>query len=354
MANTTVTSGLTVETWEDGIFQEFVNKNKFARYMGEDENAVIQLKEDLTKTEGDTLHFGLLTKLNGTGVTGSATLEGNEESLSNYSDEVSVDWLRNAVSVDKKEARKPKIDLLQKARPALKDWRMETERDSIIARMLCPNLDGVTAYASCTEAQKDAWSTANSDRILAGAAKSNYSADHSAMLLNVDSTTDVLSPGIISLCRRIALEASPAIRPIKVLDDEEYFVLFAGTRAFRDLKNNATMIAVHEYAAERGKDNPLFHAGDLMWEDVIIREIKEIGVLTGVGAAAIDVAPCFFCGAQAVIEAWAQHPKAIFDERDYGFVKGVGIEECSGMKKTIFNDKQHGMVTLYVSGVADT
>lgn len=355
MANTTTTANLTVEQWSDEFFSEFVRGNRFSAYMGSDENSVIQLKEELTKTEGEQIHFGLVTKLAGTGVEGSATLEGNEEAISNYEDYVTVDWLRNAVAVDKKEARKPKIDLLMQAKPMLRDWRMAKERDRIIARMLSPNVDGLTTYASTSEANKDIWLAANSDRVLFGAAKANNAAnDHSACLSNVDSTTDILQPSIVMLARRMALQASPAIRPIKTEGDEEYFVLFAPTYACRDFKGSTTAQNALAYAAERGKNNPLFKSGDMLWENVIIREVPEIGYITGVGNGSIDVAPCFFCGAQAIVEAWAQRPKAISDERDFGFVKAVGIEECSGMKKAIFNSKQHGMLTLYVSGVADT
>lgn len=354
MGNSKAASSLAVESWDDQYFVEFIRTNRFSKYIGPDENSVIQVKDVNLGEDGYTAHYGLMTKLTGDGVTGSETLEGNEEEINTYHDQLTVEWLRNAVAIDKKEQSKPAIDLLAKARPALMNWRKEKERSSIITCMQCPNLDGITAYASATEAQKDAWALANSDRILAGALKSNYSADHSAMLLNVDSTNDKFTPAILMIARRMALAASPAIRPIKVKDDEEFFVCFAGKWAFRDFKASTTYQTAAEYAAERGKDNPLFVSGDLLWENVIIREIPEIPVISGVGAGSIDVESVFLCGAQALIQGWAQRPKHQTQTRDYNFVTGIGVEECSGIKKAIFdNNKQHGMVTIYVSGVAD-
>jgi hypothetical protein len=170
----------------------------------------------------------------------------------------------------------------------------------------------------------------------------------------VDSTTDVMDPENVSLAKRMARDADPHIRPIKVMEDEEWYVLFANKWAFRDFKNSATYLANLRNAAPRSfKENPLYTDGDLVHDGVIIREIPEIGVITGVGAAGIDVAPNFLCGAQSVAVAWAKMTEAIKDEDDYGNVKGVGVREWRGVQKLFFNDKQHGMLTFYTSGVAD-
>ena len=49
MALTTARTGLTPQQWDDKFFMEYVRENRFKRYMGTDENSIIQLKEDLTK-----------------------------------------------------------------------------------------------------------------------------------------------------------------------------------------------------------------------------------------------------------------------------------------------------------------
>ena len=111
-------------------------------------------------------------------------------------------------------------------------WSCSTAfRERVIA---LGSINGV-AYASASEAQKDAWLVDNADRVLFGATKSNASSnDHSTSLANIDNTTDKLSPAMISLAKRIAQTASPKIRPIKTSEDEEWFVMFAGPQAFRD------------------------------------------------------------------------------------------------------------------------
>jgi len=356
MAVTTIAANSKVTRWSRRVFHEYVRGNRFRRYMGMDDNKVIHLKNELTKKRGDTISFPLIVELSGSGVTGDNTLEGNEEQLVNYEDRVTVDQLRNAVARGNMEQQTTLIEVLMEAKTALRDWARSKIRDDIIDRMQSPVLDGVTTYGAASETQKDAWDTANgATRILYGAAKSNRSAgDHSAGLANVDATNDILSPGMVSLAKRMARDASARIRPIKVKEDEESFILFCNKWAFRDFKNNSTYQQNLREGEIRGKNNPLYTDGDLLHDGVILREIVEIPVISGDGAAGIDVAPNFMCGAQDIIIGWAQQTRAITDSRDFANIQAVGVAEIRGMKKAYFNDLQHGQLTLYTAGVADT
>ena len=99
MADTTVASGLTVQQWDDKFFKEYLSQNRFKPVMGTNENAVIQVKQDLVKKKGDSITFALVNALSGAGVTGSATLEGNEEALGSRSHKLTVDKIRHGVRV---------------------------------------------------------------------------------------------------------------------------------------------------------------------------------------------------------------------------------------------------------------
>jgi hypothetical protein len=193
------------------------------------------------------------------------------------------------------------------------------------------------------------------DRVLVGAVVSNTSSnDHSTSLANLDNTADKLSTTILSLARRRAQEADPYIRPIKVSEDEEWYVCFAPTRAFRDLEQSTAMQTANRDGWARGKDNPIFRSGDLIWNGIIVREVPEIGYITGAGASGIDVAACYFCGAQAIGLAWGERPHFEYDEFDYKNKRGVAVSEIRGVEKLMFNNVQHGMLTLYVAAVADS
>lgn len=248
MALTTARSGLTPQQWDSKFFMEYVRESRFKRYMGTDENSIIHTKEDLTTKPGNKVTFAAVNKLSGAGVTGNTTLEGNEEELDSRSMAVTVNPLRHAVSVTNWDEQKSAIDLRNAARMALKLWSMEKMRDGIIDAM--GSINGVV-YASATAAQRNAWVVDNSDRVLFGKLKSNYSATHATALANIDNTDDKLTPEAISLMKRIAQTASPAIRPIRLSEDEEWFVLFANSRAFRDLSVNSTMTQANRDARQQ-------------------------------------------------------------------------------------------------------
>jgi hypothetical protein len=72
--------------------------------------------------------------------------------------------------------------------------------------------------------------------VLYGNATTNYNATHATALANCDTTNDTFTAANLSLLKRIAMGASPKIRPFKTEDGYEYYVAFAGLNTFRDLK----------------------------------------------------------------------------------------------------------------------
>lgn len=364
MAETSVPTALRVKQWDDNYFSEYIRSNRYARYMGTSEGSLIQMREQGGKRKGDQIIFQLVNRLVGSGKTNNQTLAGNEEDLSQRSFGVTVNLYRHGVVVPEYEEYASPIDLRNAARSVLKDWSLEHTRDKITTALgaIATSTTAQVAYASASAAEKNAWNVNNVDRVLFGAAKSNYSATHSTALGNVDSTSDKLTPDAISLMKRIAKTASPKVRPIRVNGDEEWYVMFANSLAFRDLKANSTMTQANREARERGEGNPLFTDGDLLWDGVIIREIPEIPVISGVGASSIDVGPVYLCGAQAVAYALAQRWNSrTKNEDDYGTKFGVAIQQIYEINKIVFGSgaddtttpKDNGVVTGFFSAVAD-
>lgn len=364
MADVAVSANVTVQQWDDSFFVEYVRDQRFARYSGSNENSIIQFVEDLTKKPGDRVTVQLVTRLKGAGVSGNTALEGNEENLSNYGHAINVTTRRNGVVVTDEEQQKSNIDFRNAAKIALKTWSMEqirggaaTSQTGIIEALgAISTADGAnTLYASASEADKDTWLGNNNDRVLFGALASNTSTtDHSASLANIDNTADKLTAALVSFAKRRAKTADPHIRPIRIAEDEEWYVMFSPSLSFRDLKEDSTITQANREARARGLNNPLFRDGDLIYDGVIIREIPEIGILTGVGAGSIDVAPNYLCGAQAVGVGWAKRWQSRLNDTDYEFRTGVGIHANYGVEKLIFNTVQHGLHTVYTAGVADS
>lgn len=356
---TILNSGLAISRWRKQYFREYTRASRFAPYMGRGNDNIIVTLYDLQTEAGKTIIVPFIGRLTGSGVSGSQVLEGNEEDLGSGNMPVSVDFRRNAVIVPKSEQYKTDIDLLDAAKPALRDWESELLRSDVIREFGAITVNDASSttvpYASATENQKDAWLALNSDRVIFGSAVANNSGnDHSASLANVDTTNDRANYALVTRLKRMAKSAKITPYRSDQAAGEEWFVLFVGSRVFRDLENDPTIMQIDREARQRGTgDNPLFQGGDLLVRGVIVREEPEIDVLPGVGASGSDVAPIYLAGAGAIAIAWGQMPQTKTRLADYDFRKGVGIEELLGVKKIHQNGVQRSVVTAYVSAPAD-
>ncbi len=371
MAETTLATASEKQKWMTQYFSEYVRASGFLPYMTNadlNSGGIILTRYELQEEAGKTVNIPFIGRLKGDGVTGSATLDGAEEELTNFNCSVSVDWRRNAVRVPKSTSYKTEINLLNAAKAGLKTWEAEKLRDDVVKAMLqvITSGDTVVNWADATAGNKNTWVAANSDRVLFGKLKSNYSATFSTALGNLDTTDDKCTAASMSLAKRIAKNADPHIRPYMTEDGREYFVAFHGSRTFRDLKADSTMTQANREARARegaGMDkNPIFQDGDLIYDGIIHREVPEIDALAtslggfdGQGGSSADVRPVFLCGGGAVAVAWGQEPTPRTDyAKDYGFRPGVAIEELLGVKKIAYNGVQNGIVSCFFAAAADS
>ena len=272
MIATPARPGLTPIIWQDTFWTEYMRENQFAPYFGTDMNSMIQLQTDLTRKNGDTVVFATVRNLVGAGVTGNTVLEGNEEMLNDRSLNVPVSVIRHGVAVSQWDAQKSIIDLLQAAKPILKNWASNKLRSDIITSLGAITADGnvQVSYAAATAGQRNTWLVNNADRALFGISTANaVSGVYATALATVDNTADKMTAAQLTLAKRMARNASPKIRPIKISGDEEWYVVLVPSLVFRDLMLDPTIINSLQYAWNRGSDNPLFTAGDILvrWSD---------------------------------------------------------------------------------------
>lgn len=376
MAQTSVPTNTRVIKWQRDFYREYIRANRFAKYMGADESSPIQVNEDLAKSIGEQINFELVNRLTGnqntatgavagvtSGVTGYNTLEGNEEALGIRNFRVKVDRTRWAVVHDGLDEQFSAINLVEAKRATLMDHSKENLRDRIVLSLNSFSTDGVVqqSYASTSATDRNTWVVNNVDRVLFGNSLANYSATHATGISACDTTNDIMSTTTMELLKDVAKTANPKIRPIKVNDEEEWFVCFLGTKAFRQVQATLTSINQSLITYAGMKDNPLYTSGDLTFDGVIYREVPEIGQLPGTPGASgtTGVAPVFLCGSQAIAYAIAQRTKMISQERDYGAKKGAGYELIDAVAKVYFGaggtdtaiPKQNGIVTGYVAVV---
>jgi hypothetical protein len=382
MAATTPQANNKLVQYRKELIKEYVRENMFSPYMGSSMNSIIRTIFD-NKKGGEQVNIPIVTSLKGTAKS-SGTLTDNEEAINNYGMRAWVDWARHAVATTDADEQKDSADIFGEAKPLLSDWGKELQRDEIIEAFASipsesapsglgsangQRVNGVT-YAAATASQLNAWAVDNSDRILYGNAVGNYSGVHATDIGKIDATADKFTSASVSLMKRVAKLASPRIRPYKTKDGYDYFVLFAGTTCFRDLKTS--LGTSHQNALPRSKDNILFQAGDLEWDGCIIREVPEIDAFVdNIWTSSIDgnlktggdtngrVAPVFLAGQSAIAMPWAKMPVPTFrDQTDYQWIKGAGVKMCYGVAKVFQKDSnsdltQWGVVNGFFSAPAD-
>jgi N4-gp56 family major capsid protein len=113
-----------VKRWSTSLFLDILNKAYWDRkFVGEDDNSVIQRLTDLESDAGDTITFDLSVQLRNKPTTGDQRLEGKEENLRFASDEVYIDQMRHGVSAGGKMSRKRTVHNMRRiARDRLSDY----------------------------------------------------------------------------------------------------------------------------------------------------------------------------------------------------------------------------------------
>lgn len=384
MAASSIASANVVTKFHKKVKREYVRGGRFGPFIGTDENKIIQIT-----TEEKKFSLPLVAKLDGPGVRGSTQLAGSESPLSNYALTLQPTYIREGVLIDNEEKEKSEFDLFKEAKPALTNWMAESKRDQIIQALMAieagdtyynyggTEASGATGSSAASAANMDTWVTNNTDRILYGAAKSNLtSGDHTTSLATIDTTADKMDVAMLELAKRMAQDADPLIRPIMVKEDEPWYVFMVGKFGFRDLRDDSTLQQAMREALPRNKDNPLFKGGDLIWDGIIIKEVPDLdkfidstgsGLWDGVwGANATGdnlvsagatgrVGVGFLLGAQAI--GFGIGKAAKFNRRkedDYGHLNGVAISAKHDIKKLFYNNKQHGMLTVFHSAEVDS
>jgi hypothetical protein len=385
MAATTTAANNKLVVYQKQIIKEYIRENLFSPYIGTAATSIIRIINDLKKG-GEQINVPLVARLKARAV-GVGAMVGNEEVIDNYGFRLWIDWARNAIKINNAEEHKSSIDIFGEAKPLLSDWGKELLRDETIDALFAIVFEGAPAglgstygqrvngilFDSASVAQRNVWHADNADRFMFGGSQGNYVAGNFAASCANVTPSMILSAAMIRKMKRQAKKASPRIRPYMTKDsNKEYFVVFCGSNAFRDLQGDPEIVAADIGARPRegnGMDkNPLFQDGDLLHRGVIIREIPELdirvpafyatagSVVNGVGTS---ISPVFMMGQSAMAQCWGQMPTPTFlKEDDYGFVRGAGIKMAYGLgkiaKKTpAGNLKEWGVFTAFVASQPD-
>lgn len=333
MAKTTFTTsdGLTKKLWEEELFRDALVQSYFHRFMGDSKESLVYTKEELTKDYGDRITFGLRMRLTGAGVTSGTTLEGQEEALTTYSYNLSLEQYRHAVrdagAIDRQRAA---FSIDSESEAAIKDWGAEKIDDLCFSAIV----NSPTRIAYLTDATTFTTTTSLATAKAGLAATSQLTANFLSFVKTYAKTG--------------ANRAFVPLRPIKI-EGREYYILLIHPDAMYDLKTDTTFQQFLRDAEVRGPTNPLFTGASAIVDGVIVHEHEKMPITTDGDGSSLPCAQGVLLGAQALCWAWGKRPEIVMRDFDYGNERGYAWGMIAGTGKPQFNSEDYGSLGIEVA-----
>lgn len=317
-----IPANLVPKVWAKKVWHEGLKDSYFDKFTALDGSNVVHKNKDLENVKGDSVVFGLMMNLTGSGVEGNRMkLSGAEDSLSIYDFTVQTQLVRNAVSRYEADDQKTQYDMLKEIKSALKQWLADWLDNKLISRLSYNPSNGEVLYASAAGTQSSI--TAN----------------------------DKLTTTIISRAKRKAMMHAPKVQPIKV-DGMDKYIMLVHPWAARDLKDDPKWLAAQQNANIRGSKNPIFTGALGEYDGVILYEYERV-LSSNIGASSANVCQNLLLGKQAACFAVARPAKHIEQMDDYGNIAGNGIAFYGAVEKTKFNGFDYGVINVMTGGVVE-
>lgn len=317
-----IPANLVPKVWAKKVWHEGVKDSYFDKFTAMDGSNVVHQNKDLTNVKGDSVVFGLMMNLTGSGVEGNRQkLAGSEDTLNIYDFTVQTQLVRNAVSRFEADDQKSQYDMLKEIKVVLKQWLSDWLDNKLIDKLTSNNSSAETLYASAANTQASI--TAN----------------------------DKLTTTIISRAKRKAQMHAPKIQPIKI-DGMDKYIMLVSPWAARDLKDDPKWLAAQQNANVRGSKNPIFTGALGEYDGVVLYEYERVYNIS-TGASSANVCHNLLLGKQAACFAVARPAKHIEQTDDYGNIAGNGIAFYGAVEKTKFNGSDFGVINVRTGGVVE-
>lgn len=340
---------LAVKLWSKKLAHEALKETWASKFMGTGKDSLIQIHDDTNKSAGDRITIGLRMQLTGSGVEGDGTLEGNEEALTTYSDNLVINQLRHAVrSAGKMSEQRVNFSVREECRMGLQDWWSDRFDVAFINQ-----ITGNTGQADTRYTGHNATVAPSSSNIYYATGVATEA------LVNSASANAKMSLAYLDYAKERALVNSPMIRPIKVNGENKY-VLFMHPFQVTDLRTNTNTgqwldIQKAALAGGNGGKNPIYTGALGEYNGIILHSSTRIPLTTNASSYTAanqeGVYRAVLCGAQACSLAFGRdngkERATWYEEKfDYGNQLGVSAGFIWGMKKMQFNGQDFGTIVV--------
>lgn len=291
-----------VKLWSRKTMHEALKMTYASRFIGTDSNALLQLKDETNKGPGDRITNILRMQLSGAGIQGDDTLEGNEEALVTYTDNILIDQLRHAVrSGGKMSEQRIPFEVREEARMALTDWWSD-RFDSWFFNQLAGNA-----------AQTNTRYTGNNAAISPDATHIIYAGSATAESNLSANSSQTFSLEVIDRAVLAARTLSPVIRPLNNQQEpgKHQFVMFITPEQHYDLRRGTATgewqdIQKQALAANASSSNPILSGSLGVYNGVVLHESWRLPTGADGNAVADGRGRAVLCGAQAACLAFGR------------------------------------------------
>ena len=350
-----------LDFWKQAREGSFTN-----RFLGKGPNSMIQHITELKRSEkGARAVITLLTDLEGDGVTGDSTLEGNEEALKSQDCVITLDQLRHANSHEGSMAdQRSIVDFRKASRDTLSYW-FSDRIDQLVFLTLAGksyglHTDGRTRVGSRLSKLEFA-----SD-VRAPTSQRVGRWNNTTKQFEVGAGQNTLTAGDLPAWEMfIQLKAHAKetyMRGIREGGEETYHA-FLSPMAMARLKLDPTYLQNLRHAQTRDSSNPLFTGGGVKVDGIYLHEFRHVpntrralpGSKFG-SAGTVDGCQILFCGAQALGMADLGNPVWTEKKFDYDNRPGIAVAKTFGLLKPQFESQycggsleDHGVISAFVA-----
>lgn len=357
--------------WSKDLWKQARNNSFINRFLGKGPNALVQHITELKKSEkGARAVITLLADLQGDGVAGDRTLEGNEEAMQTFDQVIRIDQLRHANRHEGRMAdQKSVVSFRNNSRDVLAYWLSDRidqmafltlagwsytlrPNGSVRVGSDLPNLEFAADVSAATANRRLRWDVDTVNTLVANAA-----------------TTDVAATDVPKWEMFVQLKAYAKDRYIRGVREEggdEAYHAFLTPTAMAKLKMDENYMQNLRHAQQRDGKNPLFTGSSVKIDGIYLHEFRHVPNTTGMaagykwggspGAANVDGSVVLFCGAQALGMADIGAPEWVEKGFDYDNQQGISVGKILGFLKPKFGSiyeansvEDFGVITCYVA-----
>jgi len=347
--------------WSMDLWKHARNYSFMNQFTGAGPNSMIQRIDTLKKTaKGARAVITLLADLEGDGIAGDRTLEGNEEVLTTAEQVIRIDQIRHANRHEGRVAdQKSIVSFRENSRDVLAYW-LADRMDQMAFQTL-----GGFAYSL----HSDGTTRVGSDLInlefaadVTAPTSQRYAQWDGTTGLNVGTGNSALTAADTitweTLVRMREHAKNQYMRGLRVQNGmDELFHVFMTPTCFANLKMDNDYMLNLRHSANSSKNSKLFDGGIATVDGFVLHEFRHVphSATWGVGSV-IPGSSVLMCGAQALAFADIGNPEWVEKKFDYDNSPGISVAKMLGFLKPRFTNmyasgtvQDHGVFVTYVA-----